>query len=1128
MDFNLFDLDEDDILLASTTNSIEPTQATNISDNEILELHCQGPDTLTSQFSEDGFVRNGFLNNYLLENKQIIDDITLTAYKLQWKHIHGSAVCRFLFGEACMNIQHLVASTENPLNTPQNIEYCQKRREVTRLMHLLLRNLQKDQWPLMRTHLIRLRSLINSVTQEDDLKHLYFANSCKGNDCHIPAYHLLHGSMEWKFLDLCLLYKYEWIPNSTYENREEEEAKNSLHDFLNQLERFVEDLAACSVFIFKKKCSAELLFSSPFPCCCFKELWLLVQLSLEKWSLCFLEEHLTFWKLYNRVMENVKKKLDIYSLNSLIYCEFSNWLLNALVRLHGYRSNGLFEGPQYARALTESNENFEFCERITQEFLRNNPQEEQLRVYIALLTPTLLQWWPAKVQIPMLLWEHFHKKLNSSFYVPGGVPSNLAVTCSSGRTYVDKYRALLQKKPDVNLASFTLFNVLLGKLLERLSFSQANHQAQKLLGRIYAKFSAQKFLTLNETGIHHLIELFLLLALNGDFNDLAPKLRDKLLALQFDKITANKQIAVAKGHMALWILHAENRSDMTDYIKKVLQQLNSIGNDLAVSKIIADTLLDIYQLTDDFQLGEHLLIGSWIPNFLSNCLPVEQKLTFEALHLIFTKLQSTEIYLDSGNQLMQALHSFILPFVKQQFLTNSSHFLAQLAADFCICSPINQETQGFRKLFTHFTEAQCINRGTQLNFLLKILVSERKSLVDCSITMQIWLKSLVLLTHSQEEVKELTKIVVQLADYQYITNNGAGDLMEAKEPLYNFIAAIGRNYQESLEDQQKCLRLTHNFNLYIRNFDKWLVSIDSKLEKLDILFRFYSFLAIVIYNCPHMIYVKSKITCFLHIAITRYVLPTTVQMGKAPEGKLAQLVHKVWPVVVQGIGQLNFKTDGYINKTLTDLIQKWTPHFKISPNSKLVARPFIICLQGQNQELSLFVFEKLTTLFLNTQRRQADPYACLVITIFQEIVDAFCQRDDPLNEQRLSLFIKGTCLATLCHIMMVDELVPSRSLLLALFQRLLNCDLFRNSKSLKELFLQQLRTLTKKHLAYYTFFYFDLLMQLSQISPELIADIMDYLLAEIMIVEQKRGVDEDNRIRQCLLKLQQSVKVSKK
>lgn len=63
--------------------------------------------------------------------------------------------------------------------------------------------------------------------------------------------------------------------------------------------------------------------------------------------------------------------------------------------------------------------------------------------------------------------------------------------------------------------------------------------------------------------------------------------------------------------------------------------------------------------------------------------------------------------------------------------------------------------------------------------------------------------------------------------------------------------------------------------------------------------------------------------------MTKFFLPHTLQIGKAPEPKFTQMVHKVWPVIIQGIGTLNFKTDPYINKTLVDLIVRWTPHLKI-------------------------------------------------------------------------------------------------------------------------------------------------------------------------------------------------------
>lgn len=536
--------------------------------------------------------------------------------------------------------------------------------------------------------------------------------------------------------------------------------------------------------------------------------------------------------------------------------------------------------------------------------------------------------------------------------------------------------------------------------------------------------------------------------------------------------------------------------------------------------------MDIFEYADNFQRGEHLLVSSWIPNFLNNCTQVEQERTLEALHLIFIKIQRTEQFLDTNNELLKSLNSTILPFVKQQYLSNFSPWLPTLAADFCTHSFAVTDAQSFQKLFSYFTDQQPANRQAVSQFLLKILESDRSSLVEHTTIMQIWLKSLVVLTASNEDVAKLTKIVVKLPEFMAMTNIDAEELQQAKEPLCIFVAAVGKKF-DNTNDYSQRNTISNNFNSYIRNFDKWL-SADFKLEKSELIFRFYSFLAIVIFNCPHIVYAKSKITCFFHIAITRYILPTSIQMGKAPEGKLAQLIHKIWPVVVQGIGHLNFKSDPYLNKTLTDLIQKWTPHFKISPNAKQVARPYINCLQGDNHDLSLFVFEKLTNLFLSTQRRQADPNACLVITIYQEVVDSISSKvDDEQSTARLQTFMKGSSLATLEHIMMVDEIVPSRALLLDLFKRIIHSPVFKKSNTLMELLCEHLRILTKKHLSFYTFFFFELLMKLCSISYEIIENIMPFLMDEICIVEAKRGAGEDNRIRGCLSKLKQSIELAK-
>ncbi|XP_067636741.1 protein MMS22-like isoform X2 [Eurosta solidaginis] len=1110
-----------------------------IGETVLPELQCSGEDTTHSQLAAEGFLKCGFmLNKPENDWRQLFEQVVLTDFDFNVQNMHAHDTVEFLCGKACMHIQHLWMSVRQPLNPTESVpSYYQRRQQVTHLLYLLLYDTTIEKWPLVRSNLDNIRRLLSRLTDMDTWKLIYFANSCKGNECNAAAYHMLHGSLEWKLLDLCILYKYELL-STPMPLLAVADSKHDDH-FLSLLERVFYDLISCSLHLYAKKRPAELLYSTPFPCTCIKECWLYVQIALQKWllgSLSLTGEQITFWQMFNETLNKLKTKMDKFSLTNLTFAEFTNWLMHALVRLFGYRTNGQFVGPSHERATADTAENYEMLEQCTQEFLNSQPNEEQTRVYICLLMPTLLHWWRPRVTIPVLLWEHFHKRLNNSFYAAGAAPSNLAVACANGKAYVERYRTLLLKEqdelsltsPNANLSSYTLFTLLLGKNLRCLHACIATrHQAQKLLGRIYTKFSAQKFLALNETGIHHLIELFLALAFCGDFEELVPKLSIKLLTIALDKIPAVRQIAVTKGHMALLILYSERNCDCSEYVKKLLQQLSAVNNDLAVSKVVADALLDIFMQADDFRRGEHLLIDAWLPNFLQTCTPVEQERSLEALHLIFVKLQRNDMS-DSNGELFRALNTHVLPFVKQQFASGYSQWLPQLAADFCT---MPQDTQAFQKLFSCFIEAPVASRQALPQFLNKVLQNERcVPLIESNVVIHIWLKSLVQLTALNEDVVHLTRFVVQLTDFRMVTDDlHAAELLQAKEPLCVFIAAVGKHFDACVvgdgPQQQQRFRIADNLNAYLRNFDKWLQA-DLKQERTEVAFRFYSFLAIVIYNCIHIVYTKSKVNCFFHVVMTRFVLPTNVQMGKAPDIKLTQLIHKIWPVLVQGIGRLNFKADPYINKTLTDLIQKWTPHFKISPSSKVVARPFVSCLQSDNAELSLFVFEKLTTLFLAIQRRQADPNACLVITIFQEVVDSIAANNSSLDLQalRLETFMKATSLLMLEHIMMVDEVVPSRVLLLDLFKRIVNCSIYKCTASSAALLAEHLRLLTKKHLPYYTFFLFELLQRLAQFTPETILQIMEFLVAEVRVVEQKRGAGEDNRMRGCLQKLQQYLK----
>lgn len=67
-------------------------------------------------------------------------------------------------------------------------------------------------------------------------------------------------------------------------------------------------------------------------------------------------------------------------------------------------------------------------------------------------------------------------------------------------------------------SSFSIFVNILGKLLKRFVQLDLKNQIQKVIGRIFTKFSEAKLYALNELGIHNLLSIFLTLAVTIELN----------------------------------------------------------------------------------------------------------------------------------------------------------------------------------------------------------------------------------------------------------------------------------------------------------------------------------------------------------------------------------------------------------------------------------------------------------------------------------------------------------------------------------------------------------------------------------------------------------------------------------
>ena len=125
----------------------------------------------------------------------------------------------------------------------------------------------------------------------------------------------------------------------------------------------------------------------------------------------------------------------------------------------------------------------------------------------------------------MHFWEHFQKKINSTFLIAGQTPNFLAVTSNTAVGFLQQIKdqqnsSSKESKLNINTPSYTMFVHILGKIVEKFTQSGQKMQIQKILGRVYSKFPVSKLLQLNEMGILNIVRLFITMAISADIREI--------------------------------------------------------------------------------------------------------------------------------------------------------------------------------------------------------------------------------------------------------------------------------------------------------------------------------------------------------------------------------------------------------------------------------------------------------------------------------------------------------------------------------------------------------------------------------------------------------------------------------
>lgn len=166
----------------------------------------------------------------------------------------------------------------------------------------------------------------------------------------------------------------------------------------------------------------------------------------------------------------------------------------------------------------------------------------------------------------------------------------------------------------------------------------------------------------------------------------------------------------------------------------------------------------------------------------------------------------------------------------------------------------------------------------------------------------------------------------------------------------------------------------------------------------------------------------------------------------------------------------------------------------------------------KNLEVINFVWDKISKAFILLQNRQPNPHCCLVLTVMEEVLHV-----TEHDAEKLLIVARNTVYQLFDHAMMSEDTVPTKNIIYGILERFVKNNHF--DEVLKMLFVTHLKTITSKHLAYYSGFYFTFLTRIAKFKPALVKEIMEFLNSQILKVEQTRGSGRDTKLRYSFDKL---------
>ncbi|XP_048577943.1 protein MMS22-like isoform X1 [Nematostella vectensis] len=931
------------------------------------------------------------------------------------------------------------------------------------------------------------------------------------------------------------------------------------------------DLTAIAATIYDKAGRSNSMKSSPFPCSCVLEVWIMLVQTLD--HLSSKTEQQSFWSSFTCILEEVRNPTedpvaDNQELNSFVPQSFTCadpvgfcwWIVVKVAPLYWFNRRGVYN----VREKSCVPGNWLYLTGLVKSSLSalKECHEESQRRYFIRCCVELSYDWSANTGLVLWLWDYFHRRLNETFHIPGSSLQGMSIVSSSAFHWMSEchHRGSSRNQSTEAETSYTLWLEMLAVHLSRAGLQGLGWKQIK--GRFYSKFHKRRMEELNETGLHNFISLFLTLSSVADLEDVATKMCSFLELLDFGTTAPAKRVFIWRGLFALMLVYKERDVDCAHLSTKMADSFSLIAKEFAevysrdkvrhrhlweLITLFLDCTQEVLEHSNKKNLSESALIGVGFQQLFSVCRDNELRYVLGFVQSVSNIVRPDSSNCSSRQDFSETLWTRIFPHLRmllsdRQVVKATSNYLADTMAGFLLLSyqRYPEAAKPPQEAFLSLLRCVCFGEDLDASFCCRLLchilptngvtsVLEKEGLQTSVI--HTWFRCLLQLPTTHDSCQSFTRFVASLPEMSQLIGNQPefATSTNSEKSLKIFIASLGMHHGRLTRFEEN-IQFRKRVQSYLGDLTKYMDPFVNNAGPQDSLRLSYFVSGYLVMHCYKVIYSKTQPHCLLPRLLDLLILPLTGKKSMHPS--VVQCAKAHLHLFLQGLRSLDFKRDDFIKRKIRNIFdkyfqavcQKWQSDLACGTavGTEKLKNPFLVVMkdsfgESPTQEASdyrEFVVELIRDVYLNLPQ----PHTTLTPTLY--FLDQLFRRTQSLRQTaRDSMYLLAPVLSCLmaCNVCSSGNEPPNiRRHASDLIRMMIeSCKLVPVTPDYdsRETLIPPLRSFVYNQVKEFKGLVFKTFESVAVLDPDLVASLIPDMQQAITQCEQNRGVGTDSQLR---------------